>query len=788
MRSLNRKLLRDLSSLKVQGITLSFLLISGVSLLVASWSAYNSLKNAQSGYYTNYGFAHVFAELKSAPRAQLSRLAEVAGVDRVEGRIVETGLINISTQTEPAVGKFISLPSDSRAGLNRLHLREGRMPESDSVIREMVVHAAFASAHRIRSGDRLKVQIRGKETELLISGIGISPETIYSIGPASPLPDDKHFGIFWLEGAVLEKMVDMTGAFNNVVATLQPNADSKLVIGAFNKQLETFGSRGAYGRDRQLSHAFISDEISQQKSTAIFAPTVFLGVAAFLINIVISRLVAVQRQQIAMLKAVGFFDREIIVHYIKLVVVVSSLGIFPGIYLGSLIGEWMASLYRSYYHFPSLDFSLDLTAVFVGIVAGLVPAFAGAFSSIRKAVVLPPAEAMRPPAPPKFARAFAFEGRWIKRVGVRGKVVFRNAILHRARLLMTVAGISLAISLVVMSGFWRDAVDLLMETQFQVVQREDISVDLMRPRPLSVLREISNLDGVIAVEGQRNVPARISYLHHRREVAISGRSDDSLMRKYADRSLTPVRPPPEGILLSRYFANKWGLKIGDRVLVESLEGRPRPTLMSVAGFTDETIGQSITMSTESLWRWLDENSAYNVILIQVDATKLEALYVLLKQRPEIGGVTVKTLMYRSLLKTFGSMVMNSVFVLMIFSTLTAIGVIYNGARVNFSERSRELASLQVLGFTPLETYFVFIGEAGLYVFLSLVPGCIAGWWLAKASVNLLNTEVFNFPIFIAPSTYGTAVATVLLAFAVSALIAWRMLKKLDIVESLKTID
>lgn len=788
MRSLNKKLLRDLSSLKVQGITLSFLLMSGVSLLVASWSAYNSLSRAQREYYEGYGFADVFAELKSAPESRISRLSRIEGVERAEGRIVQTGLVKLETQTEPAVGRFISLPEDQRLGLNRVHLREGRLPAADSIMPEIVVHAAFAGAHGLRSGSRLKVQLLGKEVDLLVSGIGISPETIYAIGPASPLPDDKHFGVFWLERSVFGRMVDMSGAFNSVVATLRPGADSRSVVSAINRELEQFGSRGAIGRDRQLSHSFISDEIAQQKSTAIFAPTVFLGVAAFLINIVVSRLVAIQRQQIAMLKAVGFFDREIIWHYVQLVSWLSILGIIPGILLGALLGQWMADLYRSYYHFPSLDFSLNIGSVLMGVLAGLIPALAGAFSSIRKAVTLPPAEAMRAPSPPKFAQAFSFRGGISSRIGPRGRIVIRNAILRRSRLLMTVLGITLAISLVVLSGFWRDSVNLLMVTQFQVVQREDISIDLLRPRPTSVIREISQLDGVIAVEGMRMLPARIRFQQHSREVAIAGRTENTNMRKYADGSLRSIELPTEGLLMSRYFANNWGVKAGDQIHVESLEGNPRPRKFTVFGFTDDVLGQSIIMRADSMWKWLDESSSYNLALLQVDATRLESLYVRLKQHPEIAAVSVKTVMYRSLLKTFGNMINNSVLILMTFSTLIAIGIIYNGARVNFSERSRELASMQVFGFSLRETYFIFIGEAAFYLLLSLVPGCFVGWLLSRASVDLLNTEVFNFPVHITLATYAMAVVTVLLAFGVSAAIAWRMLRKLDIVESLKTID
>jgi putative ABC transport system permease protein len=788
VRAFNKKLLRDLSELKIQGLTLSFLLISGVSLLVASWSAYNSLSRAQHDYYEGYGFADVFAELKSAPESILSRLASIQEIERIESRIIQTGLVKPNGQTEPAVGKFLSLPQDLRLGINRIHLREGRLPEFDSVLPEAIVHAAFAGAHQLKVGSRLKVQLLGKELELLISGVGISPETIYAISPASPLPDDKHFGIFWLQRPVFERLIGMGGAFNSVVAKLRPGADAKPAIEALNRELERYGSRGAIGRDRQLSHSFISDEISQQKSTAIFAPTVFLGVAAFLVNIVVSRLVTIQRQQIAMLKAVGFFDREIIIYYLKLVSSISILGILPGIILGAFLGEWMANQYRNYYHFPRLDFSLNLASVMLGMIAGLIPAFAGAFSSIRKAVNLPPAEAMRAPAPPKFAQAFAFSGRFTSRIGPRARMVLRNAILRRSRLLMTVLGVALAISLVVLSGFWRDSVDLLMGTQFQVVQREDISLDLLRPRPTSVLREISRLDGVIAVEGMRILPARIRFQQHTREVAIAGHPEASNMRKFSDGSFHQMKQPVEGLLISRYFARTWGVKHGDKLQVESLEGASRIREFTISGFIDDVFGQSVVMPVDMMWNWLDEAESYNLVLLQVDPLRLDSLYLRLKQHPEIAGVTVKTMMYRSLLKTFGKVIMNSVFVLMTFSTLIAVGVIYNGARVNFSERTRELASLQVFGFSLRETYFVFFGEAALYVALSLLPGCFIGWLLSRASVNLLNTEVFSFPVHITGFTYMSAIGTVMFAFVVSGTIAWRMLKRLDIVESLKTID
>lgn len=782
--TLRKKMWRDLWGLRTQTMATAILIICGVALLVAEWSAYRSLQTTRDTYYSEYKFADIFSEFKRASIEPISRIAKIPGVQLAQPRLTSEGLVNLAKKSEPAVGKFISVPSGLQPALNLLHLRKGRLPVDSSLV-EIVVHEGFALANGIVPGDELGIIVQGLSERVQVVGIGISPEYVYALSPSAPLPDDLHFGVFWLSEKSLKRLLKMEDGFNSLVVKVDPTFSKKEIITAIDTILKPYGSLGAYARDRQISNMFVEDEISQQRVSSIFIPAIFLSIAAFLINIISSRLISLHRGQIAALKAVGYSRTEVSIHYLELIFAMTIVGTLPGLAAGAWLGSWMSSTYESYFRFPELRFSISPAATMIGLVAGIVPGLVGAFASIRFAFKIAPAEAMRPAAPPAFHASLLEKMQLQQRLTTTGKMVFRNLLFRPFRLILVVLSISAAIAIVVAAGSWSDMIDYLLHTQFQRLQREDISLSLIRPRSTEVLQETSQLPGVIFVEGFRTAPVRIKYLNHKRELQLTGWPDDAKTRQLLSTEMKTIPLPPTGILLSRFFEKKWGMKQGDLIHVEFLEGTSKSFDIRVADFSDELIGISANMQIQQLWKLLGEERGYNLINIKADPKRLSELYVQLKNRPEIASVVLKNALYLGFKNSFGKVIHNSTLVLMVASLLIALGIIYNTVRVSFSERAWELASLRVLGFEQSDVTQILLLEVGVQVLLSLIPGCFLGLGLTHLSMRLIHTETMAFPVVVEAATYARGLLAIILAFILSSYIVYQMTVRLKPAEALK---
>lgn len=784
-RALGIKLRRDLWALRAQTGTIAILIVSGVSLLVATWSAYGSLRGAKASYYADYRFADVFADFKRASGEIQRKLEAAPGVEALHLRVAGEGLVTTASRAEPAVGRFLSLPAGRQPPVNLIHLRQGRLPEVAEEA-EVMVHEGFASARGLSPGSVIEIQLEGRRERARVVGIGLSPEFVYSLSPSAPLPDDLHFGVFWMAEKVLQRLMRLEDGFNSVAIRLSAGASRDRAIAALDETLRPYGSLGAYGRDRQISNMFVEDEIAQQRSSAIFIPAIFLGIATFLVNIVASRLIALHRPQIATLKAIGYSRWEVSRHYLGLMLLMTFSGALPGIGLGTLLGRWMSNTYQAYFRFPDLHFSVSSAAAVIGLVAGVLPGLLGAWTAIRRTFLLAPAEAMRPPAPPQFHATLMERWRLTQKLGARSRMVLRNLIFRPVKLALIVASLSAALSVLIAAGAWGDIVSFLLANQFNRLQREDLSISLVRPRPSGALQEIAGLPGVIAAEGYRAVPVRVRFRNHKREITLTGWPEGAAMRRRLDTSLRAIALPEQGLLLSRFFQSAWGLRAGDSVELEPLEGKRSPVLVPIAGFTDDLVGTGAGMRLEALWALLHEQPAYNVITVQAEPRRLDELYLKLKGFPEVASVAMKGELYRGFRSSFGSVIRSTTNVLMAASLLIALGIIYNSVRVSFSERAWELASLRVLGFARGQVSAVLLSEVAVQVLFSLVPGCLLGLALTHLSLKLIHTETFGFPVVIELATYARGILTVLLAFLASAWIIQRMVSRLSPADALKS--
>ena len=363
MTTLNLKLFRELFNMRGQVIAITLVVACGIMAFVSMRLTYLSLVQSQDTYYTRYRFADVFANLKRAPVSVADRIAQVPGVSRVRSRIVMNVNLDVPGLNEPATGRLVSIPLPRRAVLNDLSLQEGRYPRIGKP-EEVIISEAFAKANDLVLDDWIGAVINGRRKELRVIGIGLSPEYVYEVqGTGSIFPDNRRFGIIWMGREAPAGAFDMEGGFNDLSIALSPNARERDVIDRVDLVLAPYGSAGAFGRDSQISHRFLSDEIVGLSVSSTIMPAIFLGVAALLLHIVFSRMVRAQREQIAILKAYGYANAVIGWHYLKFAFLAVSGGTLLGIAGGIWLGRPLTGLYQEYYRFPDLTYVLNIETI-----------------------------------------------------------------------------------------------------------------------------------------------------------------------------------------------------------------------------------------------------------------------------------------------------------------------------------------------------------------------------------------------------------------------------------------
>lgn len=783
MRVLDRKVLREFWETRGQALAIAMVIAGGVATLVMSLSTLESLQTTRTAFYRDYRFAEVFANLKRAPEGVAERLRDIPGVQRVQTRVVAQVTLDIEGFPDPATGRLVSLGREP-ALLNDLYLRAGRTvdPLRDD---EVVVSESFAEAHGFIPGDEIGAVVNGRRKQLTIVGIALSPEYVYAIRPGAVFPDFEAFGILWMAEEPLANAYDMGGAFNDVTLTVSPGVDVDDVIARVDEILDRYGGLGAYDRSDQVSHRFLNEEFRQLEQMATIFPTIFLAVAAFLLNVVVGRLIRTQREEIATLKAFGYRNRDVAIHFSKLVTLIVLLGTAAGVTAGAWLGGGLARMYMDFYKFPFLEYRLPAWVVLVGGLVSLGASLAGTLYSVLQAAREPPAEAMRPEPPARYRETI------VERLGLRWlfseptRMILRNLQRRPVKSLLSAVGMALACSILMVGFFFSDAVDYMIEVQYGLSQRDDMAVTFVEPTSYRARFDLTSLPGVGHVEVFRSVPVRLRHEHRTYRTAIQGMQPDGDLVRLLDTDLETFDVPAEGVILTDYLGEILEIRPGDTLTAEVLEGS-RPVLeVPVAGLVKEYIGVSAYMRLESLNHWMREGHAISGAWLAVDEPRQDEVIAALEEAPRVAGTVVRTAAIDNFYETMGETLLTFAFFNTLLAGSIAFGVVYNSARIALSERSRELASLRVLGFRRGEVSYILLGELGILTLVALPIGFAIGRGLCAYTIMGLQTDLFRIPLVIDSSTYSFSAAVVVASAVISALIVRRRVDHLDLVSVLK---
>ena len=786
MDPLNIKLWREFWLMRGQALAIILVIAAGVATYVMSRCTLESLKRAEAAYYTRYRFADVFGHAKRAPQTLASRIAEIPGVAAVQTRVVADVKLDVPGLAEPATARLVSVPDRGPPEINQLHLRNGRYIEADRP-GEVLVSEGFAGAHHLVPGDKLRAVINGRFLELTIIGVALSPEYIYQIREGDLLPDDRRFTVLWMGRTELEAAFDMKGAFNDVACTLMPGAVEADVLERLDQLLAPYGGRGAVGRADQSSHKFLANELQELRGMALVAPTIFLAISAFLLNMVIARLVGLQREQIAALKAFGYSGHEIGWHYVKLVLLFVGCGSLLGTLVGWHFGVRVTHFYARFFHFAVFGFYLDPRIVAAASATSAAAAVAGTIAAVRRAASLPPAGGMRPEPPARFGPTVLERAGLERLLSEPAKIMLRNLERRPLRSALTCLGISLSVAVLIVGSFMVDAVDYALQVQYNLAIREDLNVIFVEPSSARALHAIERLPGVRYCEPFRGIATRLRHDNHVRRIEVLGLEPDAELHRLADihRRLIPL--PREGLVLSKKLGEVLGVGLGDRVRMEVLEGK-RPTAeLPVVGLVEDFAGGAAYMQLGAVNRLMREGDVVSGAFIAADSAQVNRLYRELKIAPRVASVLIKGAAIRSFNETIAENILRMRTFIVLFAGVIAVGVVFNSARISLAERSRELATLRVLGFTAGEVAFILLGELALLTATAIPIGLVGGYWLAAFVIDFsYNTELFRMPLVVDRSTYGFAAVVTAAAALGSALVVRRLIDRLELISVLKS--
>lgn len=785
MSMLDRKLLRDLARIWAQVLAISLVMACGVATIVIAIGAYRSLEETRAAFYERYRFGNVFASATRAPLHLRERIARLPGVSGVELRVVRPVLLDMPGMVEPATGIAVSIPDRGEPSVNRLYLRTGRLPEAGRT-GEVAVTEPFAVAHRMEPGSTFTALMNGRRQQLTVTGIVLSPEYIYSIGPGDMMPDPRRFGVFFMSRAALAGLFDMDGAFNDVALRTQRGANLRTIVDDLDRILRPYGGSGAHDRVDQVSHAFLDNELIQLRAMAAVIPPVFLFVSAFLVNMILSRLITLEREQIGLLKAIGFGPAAIAWHYVKLTLLVVVIGLAIGALSGNWMGRSLTRLYAEFFSFPFLIFrqSLDLYVLAGGVT--VVAALAGAARAIWSVVALPAAIAMQPPAPTRYRTFFGGGAAYLRFLSQLTVMALRHLVRWPVRTLLTTLGTSLSVALLVTALFSFDSIDFMVDTIFFQVERQDASITFVSDRSPRAMAAVERLPGVMRAEPFRSTGVILRNGHRERRLAISAVPDSADLGRILDIDLKPVDPPAVGMLVSERVATLLSLRVGDKVEVELLQKDHRIEIVPVTAIVQSFVGLAVYMRSDALDRLLGDGPRVSGARISVDSSRLPDLYRTVKETPAVASIALQDASRQRFRETIEQniTVMTSVYTAL--AVIITFGVIYNSARIQLSERARELASLRVFGFTRGEVSGVLITELGVMVILAQPLGWVLGYLFSWSVVKGFESDLFRIPFVINTATFAFSSLVVVAVAAASALIVRRRVDSLDLVGVLKT--
>lgn len=759
----------------------------GIAAYICVFSSYLNLKLTRDIYYSQNRFADFEIMVDRAPETAVAKLKSIPGVSQVRKRIVKDVNVDVPGIEEPRVGRLISMPLPRRPVINDITLLAGRYFESGTQT-ETILSDHFAKANGLEIGENIDISVDNKKYSLRIVGIGASPEYVYMIRDLqSFVPTPERFGVLWVPESFAETALDMKSACNNIVGLADSPDQVDTILELADRMLDPYGVFAKTERENQLSNRFLTNDIRGLAVSARVVPTLFLGIAAMIILILLNRMVRTERTQIGLMKAFGYSNWSVGRHYIEYGIVLAIVGCLFGFGLGEWMAGSMIAAYIELYQFPILESRIypDVLSSAVAITLGF--ATLGALTAAIQAAGIQPAESMRAEAPRSVNKVWIeyFPPIW-SRITFTWKMILRNISRNRFRAGVNLFGVAVSLTLMLMGRFMSDATNYGMLFQFEDVQRDDAKISFQHEQGAAALFDAGRFPSVRRAEPLLEHPFEIRSAWKKRDVVVTGVNADSELYKVIDFDRKDFPLGGNSIVIAKGLADILRVGPGDTVELESLMGRVDRTFhVPVRAVARQFVGTAAYMDIRDLSRMLNEPLAMSSAMLRLEEDGRAALSRKLKDIGGIASVSYKEDAYQSIQNTLGRGMSITNSFLRTFAAVISFSIIYNITAVSLSERQRELASLRVLGFSAAETGRVMYYENILLGLLGIVGGIPMGMGVCALLVRTYTNDMFQMPFHIEISSYAIAMLLTFSFVLLANLAVRRKIQRLDLVEVLK---
>ncbi|OHB70815.1 MAG: hypothetical protein A2V70_13610 [Planctomycetes bacterium RBG_13_63_9] len=596
--------------------------------------------------------------------------------------------------------------------------------------------------------------------------------------------------MFYLKQSYAEDVFDFDGAANQVLGRLAPEIRDRpaALLRRAEDMLSSYGVFSTTPLADQASNKYLSQEIQGLRSFGLVMPVMFLAVAALVINVLLTRLAEQQRTVVGTLKALGYSDWQVFVHFLKFGL---AVGLSGGV-LGGILGYWLAvgmtAMYRIYYEFPELNNRFYPGLQVTGLLVSVVCAVLGSLHGTRAVLKLKPAEAMRP-KPPRRGGAVLLEriGWFWSRLGSGWRMVLRGVIRNRFR---TAAGIFAAMmggSILVNGFMMAEATSYLIDFQFKWITKSDVDLTFKDEHGEAALLEAARLPGVDRAEPVLSVGCTFFNGPYRKKGGVTGLARGARLTVPRDGDARAIRVPSAGLAMSRTMAEMLHLERGEMVSLRPVKGLRRTHRVPVVEISDSYLGTSVYADIEYLSRLIGEELSITGVQLAMDRdpAHMADLYRQLKQIPALQAVNTRADMIESLQKTLLDVMWIFIGMLVLFAGIVFFGSILNSSLVSLAERQREVATLRVLGYGPWQIGSLLLRESLIVTLIGTVLGMPLGYFLSVLTAMAYESEMFRFPVVSSPGTYLRTLVLAIVFALITHLFVQRVIHRMNWLEALQ---
>ena len=755
-------MLRDFKDHKAQFLSIFLMALIGVFAFTGISGEVVGMVEVSSSYYEDTNLADGWIYGEEIDDDVFSDIKSMDEIKDAQREMVVDTVANYSS--DPDITLHIV---EGKQNISKFYLFKGEdfNPNDEEGI---WIDKRFADGRNLDIGDEITLKFDGKEVSKTVRGIMYSPEYIYYIQEGSLLPDFSQVGFAYMPS----KGADFDIEYNTIALDAYEDLDEK----DFKSALEETLGQKAYvqylDRDNNVGIKTLQDEIDQHKMFSGIFPAIFVLVSLLTLVTTMSRVISAQRMQIGTLKAMGYSNKSIILHYLSYGFVLSLTGSVIGLVIGPLTIPYLFyPTMSSTYSLPSWGPSWDISFFFV---AGLmvISSVLISYISVKGISDENPAETIRPKAPKLVSSGLIERTKIWKRFSFNERWNYRDAKRNKTRAIMSVFGV-FACALLVMSAFGMvDSINDVEDWQYNQIYNFNSKLILEENITDSQLDHILDETGG---EGIREEAIELKYKGIKKTGTLTV-MNDSEYYKVTDANRNYIHLDPDGIAISDKMAEVLGLKVGDKVRWH-VAGNPKWIDSEITETYSIPFGQGLIMSPKTFDREGGDEYNYssNVVLTKKNVNK------------NYTGVSSITTMddIRSGWSIMTEPMDMMVSVLTTFAIVLAVVVLYTLGLLSFTEIQRELATLKVLGFNSkslrrlLLTQNLWFSTIG---FILAIPGAYILMGIMMGSTG----DEYCFPI---NSYLWNFVVSFLITFGLSVLVNLafsRKIKKVNMVESLKS--